>query len=475
MKKYEPAGKNQNFDAANNGQEDLLKTEHEQRQFAEALHRAAAALNSTLDYDKVIDRILEQISQVIPNDAANVMLIEDIEEGTARVFRGRGYEKYGTADTLTSITLNIKKTVAFDIMQQTGQPLVIPDVRDYDGWVYSRPEHTWIKSYAGAPIIVRTKLVGFLNVNSGTANFFNQIHVDHLKAFAHHAGIAIENARLYHQAQQELAERRQAEEEVRQHRDHLEELVAERTTELTRAITEATQLNEQLQQQNAELDAFSHTVAHDLKNPLSLIIGYTKLLYEDATGLETKELELIGRETYKGAKRTANIIDDLLLLASIRKEQVEFMQLDMVKITHQALERLNFMIKEYRADIVLPTTWPAAQGYAPWVEEVWLNYLSNGLKYGGQPPHLELGATRQSDGMVRFWVQDDGTGLTPDEQATLFTEFTRLSKVGIEGYGLGLSIVRRIIDKLGGQVGIESEVGRGSLFYFTLKMNEAKT
>ena len=113
---------------------------------------------------------------------------------------------------------------------------------------------------------------------------------------------------------------------------------------------------------------------------------------------------------------------------------------------------------------------PIAKGYAPWVEEVWANYLSNGLKYGDQPPRMELGATPQSGGMVRFWVQDHGPGLTPEAQAMLFTEFTRLSEIRAEGHGLGLSIVRRIMEKLGGQAGVESNgvSGQGSVFYFTL-------
>ena len=230
--------------------------------------------------------------------------------------------------------------------------------------------------------------------------------------------------------------------------------------------------NEQLQQQNAELDAFAHTVAHDLKNPLSLILGYTQLLYQDALSLDSEELVSVGYESYKAAKRSANIIDSLLLLASVRKEDVEMASLDMADIVEQALERLKMMIVEYQGEIVLPETWPVALGYAPWVEAVWVNYLSNGLKYGGQPPRLELGATLQPEGSAQFWVQDNGPGLKADEQITLFTEFTRLSKVRLEGHGLGLSIVRRIVDKLGGQVGIESEVGGGSRFFFTLRMNE---
>ena len=130
--------------------------------------------------------------------------------------------------------------------------------------------------------------------------------------------------------------------------------------------------------------------------------------------------------------------------------------------------RLAHMIEEHQTEIILPGTWPVALGYDPWVEEVWVNYLSNAIKYGGQPPHVELGATAQADGMVRFWVRDNGSGLTPEEQARLFTPFTRLDQVRAKGHGLGLSIVWRIVEKLGGQVGVESEIGRGSVFTFTL-------
>jgi len=135
----------------------------------------------------------------------------------------------------------------------------------------------------------------------------------------------------------------------------------------------------------------------------------------------------------------------------------------------QARQRLLHVIQECGADIVLPPAWPPASGYGPWIEEVWANYLSNALKYGGDPPCVELGAIGQPDGRVRFWVRDYGPGLTREQQAHLFVPFARLGRAR-EGHGLGLSIVRRIIEKLGGQVGVESAgvPGQGSLFYFTL-------
>ena len=97
-----------------------------------------------------------------------------------------------------------------------------------------------------------------------------------------------------------------------------------------------------------------------------------------------------------------------------------------------------------------------------------MTYISNAIKYGGQPPRVELGATMQTDSKARFWVRDDGPGLNAEAQTKLFTPFTQLSQVRTNGHGLGLSIVRRIVEKLGGQVGMETKLGQGSTFFFTL-------
>jgi signal transduction histidine kinase len=148
--------------------------------------------------------------------------------------------------------------------------------------------------------------------------------------------------------------------------------------------------------------------------------------------------------------------------------EVRVIPLHMVNVAADARQRLAFMIEEYGAEIVIPQSFPVAMGYGAWVEAVWANYISNAIKYGGRPPRVELGATAKPDGMVRFWVQDNGPGLSPEEQAQIFTPFTRLDQIRAEGHGLGLSIVQRIVDKLGGEVGVESEPGVGSLFYFTL-------
>ncbi len=215
----------------------LAEIAQREQKYADALRMASKALSSTLDYDQVIDRIMEQISNVIPLVTCNVMMIE--EGDIARVYRGRGYDRVGTNSTLQSTTLNVSSVAGMRRMCETLQPIFIPDVLEDSNWVYSRPEHQWIRSYIGAPIIVKEKVVGFLNVMSATPNQYNAAFAERLQDFAQHAAIAIENASLYRQAQIEIAERIKAEAELVSHRDHLEELVAERTKEIYRlAITD---------------------------------------------------------------------------------------------------------------------------------------------------------------------------------------------------------------------------------------------
>ena len=249
----------------------------------------------------------------------------------------------------------------------------------------------------------------------------------------------------------------------------LQKRLQEANRELARRLEELARSNAELQARNEELDAFAHTVAHDLKNPLTSLIGYSTSLQKFRANLSDEELGRHLNAIAQSGRKMTSIIEELLLLSSVRKvEEVKMAPLDMAGIVAEAQGRLAYLIEEYRAEIVLPERWPTALGYGPWVEEVWTNYLSNAIKYGGQPPRVELGATERADGFVRFWVRDNGAGLTPEEQAKLFTPFTQLHQVRAEGHGLGLSIVQRIAEKLGGQVGVESQVGQGSVFLFAL-------
>jgi signal transduction histidine kinase len=238
---------------------------------------------------------------------------------------------------------------------------------------------------------------------------------------------------------------------------------------IQRQVDDLSQLNTSLLSQNESLNSFSHSVAHDLQNPLSILVGYAEMLakYDDANRDNTfnESIEAI----LENARRLDSIIKEFLLLAEVRQlEQVDIEPLNMESIVAETCARLSNMLDEYDVELVLPAEWPTALGYRPWVEEIWFNYANNAIKYGGNQPLLELGAEEQGVDTVRFWVRDNGEGIELQDQKRLFTPFTKLNPRRAKGHGLGLSIVQRIATKLGGQVGVESEPGKGSLFWFTL-------
>jgi len=234
---------------------------------------------------------------------------------------------------------------------------------------------------------------------------------------------------------------------------------------LVRSEEQLRQQTEELQARNEELDAFAHTVAHDLKNPLATLIVAVDTLSD--LKVPPEEWEDYAEEIIATAYHMDSIIDNLLLLAEVRKNDVALEAIDMAEVVTYVRQRLGKLISQTQAKIEAPDSWPIALGYAPWVEEVLANYVSNAIKYGGQPPLIQLGADVDLDGCLRFWVQDNGYGISLDKQAELFKPLSRLDQRG-KGHGLGLSIVRRVVERMGGQTGVESAPGKGSRFYFTL-------
>jgi signal transduction histidine kinase/FixJ family two-component response regulator len=325
------------------------------------------------------------------------------------------------------IPLNAERSlVAF--AARNGEPVLVADVYLEPNWL-PNPLLPETKSEIAVPIKLRDEVLGVLDVQSDTVASLGQEDQILLMGLCGQIAVAINSRRLE-------AKRREAEE----NRAKLIE----------------------------DLDGFAHMVGYNLREPLALIIGYAELLKEQARLPEELQgyLNAIARNGHK----MGNIIDELQLLTGVRKAEADSSPLNMPRIVAEVQQRLAYLIDEYRAKIIVSEYWPVALGHKPWVEEVLTNYLSNAIRFGGTPPHVQVGATAQSDGMVRFWVRDNGPGFNRQDRAQLFTEFKNLGQVNVQGYGLGLSIVQRIITKLGGQVGVESDgvPGKGSIFYFTL-------
>jgi PAS domain S-box-containing protein len=246
-------------------------------------------------------------------------------------------------------------------------------------------------------------------------------------------------------------------------------LAEEKIKEANQLLTEEIVENEKL---IADLDAFSHTVAHDLKNMLGVIVSASGMIQSGIDDLPKADLLEINGLINESATKTMHITRELLTLASVRQQEIEPLPVNMQKVISDSVSSLKGMIDESEAVISLPEFWPRALGYEAWLEEVWINYISNAIKYGGVPPVIVFGHEILADNRAKFWIKDNGRGLTEDQINLLFQKFTRLATLRVEGHGLGLSIVKRIVEKLNGEVGVESNgiAGEGSKFFFILPL-----
>ncbi|MCA9715428.1 MAG: GAF domain-containing sensor histidine kinase, partial [Myxococcales bacterium] len=331
---------------------------------------------------------------------------------------------------------------AFNLVTRTQEPLVVSNATREepfarDPYILSRQP----QSFVCLPLLHQRALLGVLYLeNDLIPGAFNRDRLTVINLLSAQIVISIRNSARY---------------------ADLEHAVAERTAALR-------ETNASLSVSNRELDAFAHTVAHDLKIPLGTLIGYTELIDE---GLEPDELRDVAARIRRTSRDMATIVEELLLLASVRRGSVEPRPVDMREVVERSLQRLVGMLERrgLTPDAVeRPARWAPVLGYAPWIEEVLVNYLSNALKYGGPSPTITLGQTREPSGELRCFVRDDGPGIAPEIQGRLFQEFAQLHVARVDGHGLGLSIVRRIITRLGGRVGVESELGAGATFYFCL-------
>ncbi|HEX5755218.1 MAG TPA: ATP-binding protein [Arenimonas sp.] len=272
----------------------------------------------------------------------------------------------------------------------------------------------------------------------------------------------------------DLQVRLRIEAELDRHREHLEDMVATRTHELSDKTRQLQLQSAELAERNQDLEAYAQTVAHDLKTPLAAIVGHASLLDSRVVALTAEKSRETAGLIHRTARKMASIIDALLLMANVRRsEGIVLQPVDSAALVAEAMHRLQPFAVSRGAQIALPATWPQAMGQPEWVEEIWANYLSNAIKYGGDPPRIELGSDTPERGSVRFWVRDHGPGIAAEQRARLFNDFERIDPHAAEGHGLGLSIVRRIASRLGGEAGVEVLAEGGARFWFTLPVASA--
>lgn len=414
----------------------LLVSERKARTHAEILAQVASRLSANLELEQTVEVIFEETLRATSSSFAAIFNYTPKEHT---------FQLWHEVGDFVGIKEMHQPLPAYQVQQLlTGQnqPLRVDAEQTAADWPDAAVlQQAGVHSLAHAPLIYKQKLIGLLSIGTiGATEPMSDAELGLLQGIADQAAMAIQNGRLYR--------------EVQEYNNELENRVAQRTAAL--------------QARNEELDAFAHTVAHDLKMPISHVVGLAETVTSKFKSLPQTDLirylEIIQRSGHK----MASIIDALLLLAGVREMDVPITPLDMAAIIDEARQRLAHLNRQYGVKVILPDEWPQALGYAPWVEEIWVNYLSNGMKYGGHPPQLTLGATPMANNMIKFWIQDNGVGITPEVQEQLFVPFTQLNLHHDSGYGLGLSIVQRIAERLDGEVGAEDLPNEGGMFWFTL-------
>jgi signal transduction histidine kinase len=406
--------------------------ENKERALAEALRASSAALNSTLDLEEVLDLILINLEQVVAYGESIIFMVEGDE---VRSVRERGFNKWGLTDLVLALKWPVRDFPHIQQMWESQEPMLIDDVATDPDWVEIE-ELSWQRSAIAVPICKDGQVLGFIGLSSAEPGFYAERDTERLSAFADQVAIALTNAQLYQTIQRQVVE---------------------------------------LEHRNQELDAFSHMIAHDLRSPLQIVLGYAHLFAVEYADNLSQDVVTGLVEIANYAQKMEEMVNNLLLLARLRHiDDIEVEPVQAGPVAQAAVGRFQERADSRGIAILIANDLPPVMANAIWLEEVFANLVENAVKYIGSQtvnPSISISGSRRAD-MARFEVRDNGIGIASEKQEQLFAMFTRVHESAQEdhagGLGLGLSIVQRIVTRLDGRLGVESEPGRGSVFWFEL-------
>lgn len=298
---------------------------------------------------------------------------------------------------------------------------------------FKNPHLPLTRSEITLPLISRGDVIGAMTIQSELPSAFSQADITALQIMADQIANAISNAKLF---------------------------------------AERADLIKELEARNAELERFTYTVSHDLKSPLVTIRGFLGFIREEAIKGELEKFERDLSKIANAADRMQDLLNDLLELSRVGRIAHPPQAVAMQQIVHETMELLAGSLKEYNIEAVVQEPLPVVHGDKVRLVEVMQNLLSNAIKFMGEQsgPRIEIGCTGQdAEGMAILYVRDNGIGIDPQHHDRIFGLFNRLDP-SIEGTGVGLTLIRRIIEVHGGKVWLESQPGVGSTFFFTLPL-----
>jgi len=255
--------------------------------------------------------------------------------------------------------------------------------------------------------------------------------------------------------------------------EHRAEQLQAANAELQAEVIVRKKAEEALQESNSALEAFSYSVSHDLRAPIRAMQGFAKVLLEDYSA----SLDEMGRECatriVNAAERMDNLVRDLLFFSRLGHTTLELSLISLHEALLGAIGQLEGELTARHAVVDLVEPLPKVMAHDVTLNQLLLNLISNGIKFvpPGIIPRMKIHAETDG-GFARVWIEDNGIGISAEDQGRIFKVFERLHGADdYPGTGLGLAIVRKGIERMGGQVGLESELGKGSRFWLRLKLS----
>jgi two-component system CheB/CheR fusion protein len=316
--------------------------------------------------------------------------------------------------------------------------------------------HLPVRSYLAVPVISRTgEVIGGLFFGHPEPGVFSERSEQLIRGIAAQAAIAIDNARLFEVAQREIAQRKQTEAALQKSKDELEERVKERTASL--------------QETTEQLETFCYTVAHDLRSPLRAQQSFAQALIQEFSGqLDQTGIEYAQR-ILRSAERLDALVRDLLSYARLSRDQLNFGSVALAGVVANFQSSHADEIQKHEATLSIGQL-HCVLAYEPTLNLVVTNLITNALKFvkPNERPKIKIWS-EQRGSHVRLWIEDNGIGIPAEAHARIFGVFQRLHPIDkYPGTGIGLAIVHKGIERMGGKVGLESTPGEGSRFWIEL-------
>ncbi|MFA5802884.1 MAG: GAF domain-containing protein, partial [Thermoleophilia bacterium] len=425
----------------------------------------AVGISSGLDLDRVMSQVVRHAAEVVEADAAMIALL-DVERDLITFPYA-----HNLPDKLTLITRSADMGLAARVMK-SGEPAI---VNDYPDSPDRQPEfvEAGMTAVASVPLSIGGRSVGAIGVmDTGSGRKFTEEDLEILSIISTQAAVAVENTRLYeklsHSAQQ------------------LEARVKERTEALSRMYEESRRKSRELEEVNLRLreidrlkSEFLANMSHELRTPLNSIIGFSKLIIDGLDG-EVNEEQLNDLEiVHVNGKELLRLIDDLLSLAKIEAGRMSLaLQMeDPGQIVANVVMSMRSIADDRALKLVyeMPDSSRQISLDSGKVRQVLMNLVGNALKFT-QEGTIRV-TLEQTSGETVFSVSDTGIGLPQDQQEVIFERFHQATPgmADTAGMGLGLTISKRFVEMHGGRIWLESEVGKGSTFFFSIPDNQPAT